>query len=109
MQIQPTWDDTRMMRDRLVKLQAEMRRRNIGALYLRDPMFLRYVLNTRVPGGAVFVPVDGEPIAIVRRRDLGYVAEQGYETRLTWESREDEEATGDTAESNNASALGPGL
>ncbi|MBM2811732.1 MAG: hypothetical protein HW416_2491 [Chloroflexi bacterium] len=31
-----TWDDERLRRDRIALLQAEMRRRNVGALYLRD-------------------------------------------------------------------------
>src|SRR5829696_1797058 len=82
MQISQTWDDARIKRERLVRLQAEMRRRDVGALYLSDSVYVRYVLNTKVPGSALFVPVDGEAVAIVRRRDLGYVRAQHPSTRL---------------------------
>ncbi len=68
-----TWDDQRLKSQRLERLQAEMRRQDIGAMYLYDGINVRYVLGTYVPGGAVFVPGQGEAIGLVRPRDLGYV------------------------------------
>lgn len=72
--IERTWDDQRIKRERLVRLQAEMRRRNIGALYVTDTN-LRYVLNMKIPGGQVFVPAEGEPVAFVQGRDLRFVSQ----------------------------------
>src|SRR6059058_1708794 len=74
--IRPTWDNQRIKRDRIALLQAEMKRQGVGALYLNDGIGQRYVLNVKVPGTKVFVPVEGEPIAFVRPRDEGYVAAQ---------------------------------
>jgi Xaa-Pro aminopeptidase len=71
--IEKTWDDQRLKADRLKQLQPEMRRRGIGAMYLTDNVSVRYVLNLKVPGGEVFVPVEGEPTAFIRPRDLGFV------------------------------------
>ncbi len=72
--IAETWDEKRLQRERLEKLQSEMKRRDIAALYLDDTINIRYVLNLRVPGGAVFIPPQGEAIAFVRPRDMGYVS-----------------------------------
>jgi Xaa-Pro aminopeptidase len=71
--IEKTWDDPRLKRDRLLSLQEVMRREKVGALYLTELVSVRYILNLRIPGGAVFVPVAGEPIALVRSMDEGYV------------------------------------
>lgn len=68
-----TWDDEQLKQDRLRLLQSEMKRRGVGALYLGDGVFRRYVLNLNVPGGKMFVPAEGEAIAFVRRRDMGMV------------------------------------
>lgn len=60
-------------RERLVRLQDQMRQQGMGALYVADGVNVRYVLNLTVPGGKVFVPVEGEPLAFARSRDIGYV------------------------------------
>jgi Xaa-Pro aminopeptidase len=69
-----TWDSKRLKRDRQALLQAEMQRQGIGGLYLSEIRNVRYVVTTRIPGGRVFVPAQGEPIAFVRPRDVGYVS-----------------------------------
>ncbi|HEY3117532.1 MAG TPA: Xaa-Pro peptidase family protein [Chloroflexota bacterium] len=69
----PTWDDKKLAQDRQAGLQAELRERGIGAMYLSDTMNLRYVLNLKVPGGGVFIPAEGEVIAFIKPRDMGYV------------------------------------
>lgn len=71
--IEHTWDDGRLQRDRLVQLQAAMQRQGVGAIYLNDTVDVRYALNTYIPGGHVFVPVEGDPIVFVRPLDDGYV------------------------------------
>jgi Xaa-Pro aminopeptidase len=87
-----------------------MRQRNVGALYLEDSMFKRYVLNTKVPGSAVFVPVEGEALAIVRRRDIGYVGAQHPNVRLPFESRGGAHSeSGDANESGDGAAIGDGV
>lgn len=68
-----TWDDQRLAQDRQARLQTEMRARGIGAMYLSDPMNMRYVLNLKVPGGGVFIPAEGEIIGFIKPRDMGYV------------------------------------
>ncbi len=68
-----TWDDARLKRDRLCQLQAAMVQQGIGALYLTERPSVRYAVNVRVPGGAAFVPAQGEPIVFVRSLDWGYV------------------------------------
>ncbi len=73
LEIEPTWDVERMRRDRRALLQAHMRERGIGALYLNDGVNTQYLLNVRIPGAALFVPPEGEIIALVRARDWGYV------------------------------------
>lgn len=72
-EVDGSWDNQRLKRDRLVRLQGEMRARGVGALYLYDGINVRYVLNTYVPGGAAFVPAEGEAIGLIRPRDIGYV------------------------------------
>ena len=68
-----TWDDQRLKRDRVAQLQEQMKLRDIGALYLTSGITVRYVLNTPVPAGEAFVPVEGEALGIVRPRDTAYV------------------------------------
>ncbi len=74
MDVTRTWDDQRLKRDRLVRAQAQMKRRGIGAMYLCDNTVAgRYLLNQKVPGGELFVPAEGEVLAFIRGRDVGYV------------------------------------
>jgi Xaa-Pro aminopeptidase len=73
MLMQQTWDDQRLKQDRLRQLQAVMRQEKVGGLYLTDGVNVRFALNLRIPGGAVFVPAEGEPVAFVRPLDEGYV------------------------------------
>src|SRR5581483_619771 len=68
-----TWDDARLRKERISRLQEEMGRRNLGALWIRGVADLWYVLGTRIPSGTMFVPREGEAIAFVRPRDAGYV------------------------------------
>ncbi|MBM2812851.1 MAG: peptidase, partial [Chloroflexi bacterium] len=42
---------------------------------------LRYGLNLEVPGAKLFVPVEGETVAFVRPRDVGYVSMQHENVR----------------------------
>jgi len=79
-EVTKTWDDARLKSDRLALLQEQMRQRNMSALFLTDTN-LRYVLNLKIPGGQVFVPVEGEPIAFVQGRDLRFVSSQHASTR----------------------------
>lgn len=72
-EVSGSWDNQRLARDRQARLQSEMQARGIGATYLNDPMNMRYVLNLKVPGGGVFVPAEGETIAFIKPRDMGYV------------------------------------
>jgi Xaa-Pro aminopeptidase len=72
-QVTKTWDERRLQRDRVQRLQQEMKKRGIGALYVTDTLNTRYVMNLKIPGGEVFVPVEGESVVFVRSRDLGYV------------------------------------
>lgn len=71
--LEETWDETRLKRDRLRGVQAQMKEKGVGAMYLRDSCYVRYLINLKVPGGAVFVPAEGEVIAFIRPRDMGYV------------------------------------
>jgi len=73
MRIEKTWDDRRLKDERLAQLQRAMREQAIGALYLTEGVDVRYILNLSIPGGAVFVPANGVPIAFVRSLDEGYV------------------------------------
>src|SRR5579862_7770387 len=85
-------DEARLKQERVASLQAQMKQRQVGALYLTDTVNVRYVVGTKIPGGAVFVPPAGEPLAFVRPRDMGYVKlKHGnvrtpfYASHLTWE------------------------
>lgn len=79
--IEHTWDDGRLRSDRLARLQATMRERNVGGLLLKDWVNSRYAINTRIPSGLTFVPVQGHCVAFVRPMDDGYVSMVGVETR----------------------------
>ncbi|HZT06541.1 MAG TPA: M24 family metallopeptidase [Chloroflexota bacterium] len=68
------WDSERLKRERRENLQAEMQRRGIGAALLSEGLNVDYLLGFHIPGGQVFVPREGEAIAMVRPRDAGYVA-----------------------------------
>src|SRR4051812_32823013 len=68
------WDSKRLKRERRENLQAEMQRRGIGAALLSVGLNVDYLLGFHIPGGQVFVPREGEAIAMVRPRDAGYVA-----------------------------------
>jgi len=73
-EIKKTWDDNRLKRDRLARAQEQMKKRGIGAMYLCDgTLSVRYLLNQKVPGGEIFVPQEGEVLAFIRARDMGYV------------------------------------
>lgn len=72
-QMKDATDTQRLKRDRLRQVQAEMKHRGVGALYLTDGVNVRYVLDMKIPGGEVFVPAEGEVLAFVRPRDTGYV------------------------------------
>ena len=71
--VKKTWDDQRLKRDRLAQVQEQMKKRGIGALYLSDGINIRYVLNMKIPGAEVFVPPEGDALAFIRPRDVGYV------------------------------------
>ncbi len=74
MEIKKTWDDQRLKRDRLVRAQEQMKKRGIGAMYLCDNSVAgRYLLIQKVPGSELFVPMEGEALAFIRKRDVGYV------------------------------------
>jgi Xaa-Pro aminopeptidase len=69
----PAWDVERLRRERLERLQAAMQAAGLGALYLSDPANLQYVTHVRMRSSKVFVPAEGQPLALVRPRDIGYV------------------------------------
>ncbi len=81
--IEETWDNDRLIRDRLARLQELMKQRGLGALYMHDGHNTRYVINQHVPGGSVFVPVEGPAVGLIRPRDLGYVKLKYPNSRLT--------------------------
>ena len=81
------WDPQRLKRDRLHMLQAEMKLRDIGALYLTDQTHIRYALNEHVPGAEVFMPADGDALGLVRQRDMGYVTRGHANVRLPFYDR----------------------
>ena len=70
-QISVEWDHHRMKKDRLALLQAEMQRQDIGALYITDGPHVRYLLDVKLPGGKVFVPIEGDIVPLARPRDIG--------------------------------------
>jgi Xaa-Pro aminopeptidase len=76
-----SWDEARLKRDRLARIQDQMREHDVGALYLNDGANVRYVMTTKVPGCQLFVPVDGEVVAFVRPRDTGYVVKKHAQVR----------------------------
>lgn len=82
MEIVKAWDEQRLRRDRLERLQSQMKKLRIGALYLSDAANLQYVVNVKMRASKVFVPVEGEPLAIVRPRDIGYVKMQYRNAQL---------------------------
>src|SRR5581483_9303127 len=67
-EMKPTWDADRLRRDRLERLQSEMQRLDVGALYITG-INARYVLNEKVPSVATFVPCEGGITAFIRPRD----------------------------------------
>lgn len=85
----PAYDSARLKRERQESLQREMRERGIGAALLGDGMNVRYVLDVGIPGGRVFVPPDGEVVALVRPRDMRYVQLHHSDVRQTWHHRTD--------------------
>src|SRR5213593_669309 len=78
-----SWDSERLKRERRENLQAEMKRRGIGAALLSDGLNVSYILGLHIPGGQVFVSIQGEAIAMVRARDQGYVALKHSPVHLT--------------------------
>jgi Xaa-Pro dipeptidase len=68
-----SWDVERLKRQRRENLQAEMARRGIGAALLKDGLNVRYLLDIYIPGGQVYVPREGDAVALVRPRDVRYV------------------------------------
>lgn len=85
----PTWDRERLKRERRENLQQEMTRRGIGAALLSDGLNVAYVLDVAVPGGQVFVPREGEAIALVRSRDMRYVQLRHASVQRTYYHRTD--------------------
>jgi Xaa-Pro dipeptidase len=77
------WDNERLKRERRENLQQEMKRRGIGAALLSDGLNVSYILGFHIPGGQVFVPSEGEAIAMVRPRDKGYVGLKHSAVHLT--------------------------
>ncbi|MBM2811904.1 MAG: peptidase [Chloroflexi bacterium] len=80
--IEKTWDDDRLRRDRLAHLQQAMKEKKVGACLFTTWVSGLYAINTRIPQGHVFVPVEGNPVAFVRPMDDGYVSMNDVETRL---------------------------
>ena len=71
--LEQTWDDERLRRERLALVQAQMRRLGVGAMYIGENASVRYLLNLKIPSASAFVPVEGKVIAFMRPRDEGYV------------------------------------
>jgi Xaa-Pro aminopeptidase len=76
------WDDKRLARERTQRLQTEMKKRGIGGLLCSEPENIQYLVNVRVLAAKVFVPAQGEPLVIVRPRDIGYVKKEYDHVRL---------------------------
>jgi len=89
MTTEPSWDTERLKRQRRENLQREMARRGIGAALLTDGLNVRYLLDIYIPGGQVFVPREGEAIALVRPRDVGYVKLRHATVQETYHHRAD--------------------
>jgi Xaa-Pro aminopeptidase len=81
MSVDKTWDDQRLKQDRLHRLQAEMRKNGLDALWVNGGVEPFYILGTKVPSCQMFVPQEGEVIAFVRPRDEGYVRKQHSNVR----------------------------
>ena len=71
--IEKTWDQERLRRDRLQRVQEEMRRQGLGAMWVSGGVEPFYILGTKVPSCPMFIPQSGEVIAFIRPRDEGYV------------------------------------
>src|SRR6266571_2984551 len=91
MEVEKTWDDDRLRRERLALVQAEMRKQGLGALYINNGTTVRYLLNIKVPSVQAFVPPQGDVLAFVRPRDAGYVrlqysniVEPPYDSAMAW-------------------------
>ena len=84
-----TSNNERLKRERLENLQREMGRRRIGSALLSDGLNVAYVLDVSVPGGQVFVPRQGEAIALVRPRDIQYVELRHSKVQQTYHHRAD--------------------
>src|SRR5579871_499895 len=87
--VERTWDEARLQRDRVELLREQMQANDIGALYLTD-VSLRYVLNTKIPGGQVFVPAQGDPVIFVQDRDVRWVSKLGDTRPRLQGNRQDE-------------------
>jgi Xaa-Pro aminopeptidase len=85
-----TWDVDRLRRDRLERVQTMMRQSGVGALYLSDPANFQYLTNVRVRSSKMFVPAEGEAIAFVRPRDIGYIGMEYRNVRLPLQARSPE-------------------
>src|SRR5438093_4973358 len=71
--IEKTWDQDRLKRDRLQRVQQEMGRQGLGALWVSGGVEPSYILGTKVPSCQMFIPQSGDVIAFIRPRDQGYV------------------------------------
>jgi Xaa-Pro aminopeptidase len=89
MAIPRTWDTERLKRERRENLQSEMARRGIGAALLSDGLNVCYLLDVAIPGGQVFVPREGEAVALVRPRDMQYVRLRHSRVQQTYHHRAD--------------------
>ena len=71
--LEKKWDPQRLKRDRIERVQDEMKRQGLGALWVSGSVEPFYILGTKVPSCQMFIPQDGEVIAFIRPRDQGYV------------------------------------
>ena len=95
-EIQKTWDDDRLKRERLDRVLEQMRVHGLGSMYLSNTTNIRYLLNVKIPSAQAFVAADGEVVAFVRPRDEGYVKLQFenvqrpiYDNASAWGTQED--------------------
>ena len=78
-----SWDNKRLVRERTQRLQTEMEKQGIGGLLCSEvPENIEYVINVRVLAAKLFVPARGQPVVIVRPRDIGYVNKEYDHVRL---------------------------
>jgi Xaa-Pro aminopeptidase len=68
----PEIDMDKLRKERVARLQAEMKKLGLGGMYFTERPNVLYTVNLKVPGGSVFVPLEGDPILYVRPRDDGY-------------------------------------